>query len=191
MDLWETLNTLTTVFPKVTFFQTFAVGGTNLINQRKQTNRIYPPCSCDPEFRSPFPPSQSKREAPTEWSRSVRKERSRNWGFPRVHPQVEGRPKMPSTKRSLLAVRVRPRSGRVVVVTDLGLLISVLFIVPFWALRWDLGIVRQGLVILFHRHGDWASRKKSNFSRLIPPAWGQRLYFITFISSVSKWQRLL
>lgn len=55
MGIGETLHTLTLVFPQMPFFPTSEVGGANLINQGKQTKRIYPPCSCDSELTFFFP----------------------------------------------------------------------------------------------------------------------------------------
>lgn len=90
----------------------------------------------------------------------------------------------PSAKRrAFLVLRVRQGNGHVVMLTELGLSISMLSRVSFLALRWGLGIVKQGLVILFCGHRDGSSWEKSNSAKLLPLVWGPRLYFFTFVSS--------
>lgn len=108
-----------------------------------------------------------------ELGRKMGKERSRNWSFLRAQPQAQGRPETPSAKRrAFLALRVRQGNGHVVMLTELGLSISMLSRISFLALRWGLGIVKQGLVVLFYGHRDGSSWEKSNSSKLLLLAWG-------------------
>lgn len=137
MGVGDTLHTLTLVFPQVPFFPTSEVGGANLINQGKQANRIYPPCSCDSELTFFFPTITVEEESldgtGQKSGKGEKQELKLSQGTASGTRQT--RDTQCKEERAFLALRVRQGNGHVVKLTELGLSISMLSRISFLALR--------------------------------------------------------